>query len=787
MKLFVRFIAGLLGFALIIAGGGYVFFRASLPAVSGRIAVAGLGGAVEIVRDRRGVPNIFARSSDDAFFALGFVHAQDRLFQMEMMRLSGQGRLAEVAGRPFLDFDRFIRLLDFNGQVEASFAALSPGSRARLAAYAAGVNAFLAQRSGPLPPEFWIVDHRPAPWRPQDSLYWSKLMALQLTGNWRDELARAQIATRMSPVLAAQLWPEWPADVATRGLIELYRDLDLDRLAAALPLPLGPSQASNEWVLSGERTRSGKPLLANAPHLGLAAPGQWYLVRLEAPGLTLAGATAPGVPAVVLGHNRRIAWGLTTTNGDTSDLFIERLDPTDPNFYLTPDGSAAFTTRTETIKVRGEPDETFVARQSRHGVVLSDVNRAAGTIAAKDHVLALAWPGLSGADRTPDALFAINRANSWGEFVAALSDWQAPMQNIVYADIDGNIGSYSPALVPQRKSGDGWLPQPGWTGASDWVGFVPFADLPHAFNPAAGWIANANNRIAPANPAVFIGRDFDAPYRAERIAELIADTPKHDIASTMAIDRDSVSRFAREILSAAPAVAPRDDLSRRALDLLRRWDGSILRGRPEPLIFNAWMREMIVALIRHALGPDGDDLVRDRPQMIRAAFYDNSPFCDDPARQARETCADLAATALARAMATLAGQLGSDIERWQWGSVHYAAFRHPLLSRIPIVRDIVGFRIPTDGDYYTVNRGATRLSDKAQPFLHVHGAGYQAIYDLSNLDASQFMVVPGQSGNPLSRHWGDLAAEWAAGRFFAISGDKAELAKTADVLVLTPQ
>ncbi|HEX9462575.1 MAG TPA: penicillin acylase family protein, partial [Alphaproteobacteria bacterium] len=652
--------------------------------------------------------------------------------------------------------------------------------RGRLDVYAAGVNAFLATKPV-LPIEFLILRDSPDPWRPDDTLIWDRLMALQLAGNWRDELLRARLAPTLPPEFVAALWPNRPADTATTltNLASLYGALHLDRTLAALPPPLGPDRASNEWVVAGEHTVSGKPLLVNDPHLALNAPGTWYLARLDAPGLSVTGATAPGVPGVILGHNDRIAWGFTTTGADMYDVFIERVDPADPSRYLTPDGAQPFETRTETIKVRGQPDVQFTARSTRHGPVISDAMGDGAT----GEVLALAYPAVYREDTTPAALFEMNHARDWGSFVAALSAWHAPMQNMVYADVDGNIGFIAPGLLPRRKAGDGWLPRPGWTGEYDWEGFVPFAELPRAFNPVSGRIVNANNRVVGDNYPVFITRDWAGSHRAKRIYELLDATARHDRFTAEAMQADIVSTAARDVRERLGSVKSNDDASRRALALLTAWDGDMRRDRPEPLIFNAWMRELTLELLHDGGKYDLTNLLGERSNLVLNAMDGISPFCRDrPAG-----CAGVVSDSLQMALSDLSKRLSGDLAYWRWDSLHYAAFRHPVFERIPVLRDIFGFRVPTDGDFYTVNRAATSLSDAANPFADVHGPGYRAIYDLSNLDDSRFIAAPGQSGNPLSRHWGDMVEAWANGRDLAISDDPATYAAGSETLTLLPQ
>lgn len=772
-----------------LAASGYAYIRTSLPATSGRLQLPIFGAAVEVIRDRYGVPHIFAQSERDAFAALGFVHAQDRLAQMDIMRRTAEGRLSEVIGAVTLPHDRFVRTLGLRAQAEAALAAMSPEVRAVFDAYAAGVNAYLTSHDGAWPPEILFSGATPAPWEPVHSLLWGRLMSVQLAVNWRGELSRARLASRLTPAMLAELWPDHPSDAATtlaRHAAD-YRALDLDRLAATLPPPLGPAQASNEWVVSGARATTGKPLLANDPHLGLNAPGVWYLARIEAPGLSLAGATAPGAPLLVLGHNGALAWGFTTTNADTQDLYFERVVDGDPGRYETPSGPQQFAVRQETILVKDDRPVTLTVRATRHGVVISDLALATDAV-PPGYVLALADAAAEQPDRTADALFRMNRARNADEFVAALATWHSPVQNIVYADTAGRIGLYTAGRIPQRKSGDGWLPQPGWTGEFDWLDFIPFPDLPHAANPPSGRLINANNRVVPDDYPYFVGRDWDSPERAERIAERLAERAKHDVASMESVQADDVSLFARRLLPAMARVRANDARAREALARLANWDARIDRRRAEPLIFNTWVRRIAAGLLVRALGPAGADLQRDSPMLVRRAFDGTSEFCDDRATEAVESCADLVAVALSQTLDELTQTFGPDMGQWRWGDAHAAVFHHPFFSRVPFVAQWTAFRQPTDGDNFTVRRAASRAGDPANPFAHVHGQSLRAVYDLDDLRRSRFIIAPGQSGNPLSPHWGDLVPLWAHAGSLAISGDaEALLNAGASRLVLGPQ
>ena len=775
-----------LGAAL--AASGYAYIRTSLPTTSGRLELAVLGAPVEVFRDRYGVPHIFAQSERDAYATLGFVHAQDRLAQMDFMRRTAEGRLSEIIGAAALPHDRFVRTLGLRAQADAALAAMAPEVRAAFDAYAAGVNAYLTSHDGAWPPEILFNGASLAPWEPVHSLLWGRLMSVQLAVNWRGELSRARLAGRLTPAMLAELWPDHPPDAATtlaRHAADL-RSLALDRLAAALPQPLGPAQASNEWVVSGIRATSGKPLLANDPHLGLGAPGVWYLARIEAPGLSLAGATAPGVPLLVLGHNGALAWGFTTTNADTQDLFFERVVEGDPERYETPSGPQAFSTRREVIAVKGDDPVTLTVRSTRHGVVISDLALATDAV-PPGYVLALADAAAEQPDRTAEALYRMNRATGADEFVAALASWHAPVQNIVYADTSGRIGVYTAGRIPQRKSGDGWMPQPGWTGEFDWLDFIPFVELPHAADPKSGRLINANNRVVPDDYPYFVSRDWDSPERAERIAERLAERAKHDIASMESIQADDVSLFARRLLPAMARTRTNDARAREALAKLANWDARMDRGRAEPLLFNSWVRQTAADLLVRALGPAAADLLRETPILVRRAFDGTSEFCDDRATDVVESCADLVSAALSKTLDELTQTYGADMGKWRWGDAHAALFLHPFYSRVPVIAQWTAFRQPTDGDNFTVRRAASRAGDPANPFAHVHGQSLRAVYDLDDLSRSRFITAPGQSGNPLSPHWGDLVPLWAHAGSLALSGDaEALLNAGASRLVLEP-
>lgn len=769
-------LAVVVALAASVLGGGFFYLRSGLPRVAGEIAVPGLTSAVTVQRDGAGVPYITASSQSDAWFALGHVHAQDRLWQMDFQRRIGAGRLSEIMGAATVGYDRFMRTLGLYRVAEQNIAALSPEARGALDAYTAGVNAFIANRQGALPPEFILLRYAPEPWKPADSLVWGRMMALQLSDNMRHELLRARLARRLTPQQLVDLYPftqrrEAPATLAS-ALSEEIPGPDqplLDRLWAALPHDLLGVGASNEWVLDGAHSTTGKPILANDPHLRFGMPNLWYLARLQAPGLSLTGATIPGIPFFVLGHNGRIAWGLTTTHSDTQDVFVERVDPTDPERYMTPNGSAPFEVRTETIVVRGEAPVELKLRRTRHGPVVTDVLGGAREVAGSTgQELSLAFPGLMADDRTAEGLYRLNRAQDWKSFLEALADFHSPQQNFAYADTDGNIGFAVAGRTPTRKRGDGRLPAPGWSGEYDWTGFLPPEQMPRAFNPTSGIIVNANNKPGPDSVAAALGSDWDPTYRARRILDLLALEPRQSIEMTAAMQSDAVSLAARDLLGFLLQVEPHDDRGRRAIRQLRSWDGRMDRRRPEPLVFTAWLRELNRLLYADELGPLFPDYWGFRPDVVEMMLTQRREWCDDVSTPTRETCEDRVATALDRALAWIARRHGNNPGDWRWGDAHQARFSHPVLGNLWLVHRLSDLSLPSDGDAFTINRGLGAIGDDAEPFAHLHGAGFRAVYDLADLDNSRFMQATGQSGHPLSPHYADLGRRWRDGRSIRI-------------------
>lgn len=752
---------------LLLAGGGYLALRSSLPSTDGRIAVAGLHAEVTIARDADGIPTVTATDDEDAAFGLGYAHAQDRLFQMELQRRFGAGRLAELFGEAAVPIDTQMRVLGLYRAAEAAWPKLSPAVRRGIEAYDAGVNALLATRGLLLPPEFVLLRSKPEPWKPADTLVWGKLMDFQLGGNYRGELLRARMAQTVSADDLAFLYPDYPKDAPTTlaALTPLYRRLPLGPFYAALPEALGPHYASNNWVVDGAHSASGKPLLANDPHLAFNAPGFWYLARLKTPEREIAGATAAGTPLVIVGHNDKIAWGFTTTTADIEDLFIEKLDPSDPARYMTPEGSAAFATRQETITVRDAAAVSLTVRSTRHGPVVSDMLPA--RTFDPGYVVALSATFLDDSDLSAQAIWDIDRADDWPGFRDALKNLVGPPQNIVYADTGGTIGFIAAGRIPVRKNGEGWLPVPGWTGEYDWQGYVPFDELPQETNPASGHFVSANNKIVPDSYPHFISRDWDLPFRAERIEEMLAATPRQSPDASAEIQADTLSIMARRLVPLMTRIAPSTEMAREAVQRLQQWDFHMDADKVEPLLFTAWLRAFSRSVLTARLGDAAADYWDLRPAVMEAVLTQRRDWCEDRKQAARETsgrdaCGTRLAATLDQAIEELRKTYGDEMTLWQWGRAHIAYFPNAVFERVPLLRDWLRVTIPTPGGYDTVNRGPSLIRDEAHPYEQRFGAGLRIVTDMAAPAESRMMIAPGQSGNPLSGHYADLLPRWRA-------------------------
>lgn len=749
--------AGILLLLLGVLIGAALWFTVPRGDLTARIP--GLSAPVAITFDQDGIPRIKAATERDAVAALGYVHARDRMFQMELMRRGASGRVSEIAGPVTLGFDKTMRTLGARPRAVQDLETLPADTRDLLEAYASGVNARIAARGRFIAPEFLVLG-APEPWQPADSLLWGKTMGLWLSANWRTELSRLALTGKVPDSVINQLWP--PKSDAGRP--DAARDADTrhadaaEELLKALPwFPAPhtmPQSASNEWAVDGRHTASGAPLLAGDPHLNFGFPGIWYLVRIALPDRSLVGATGPGVPGVVIGHNGHIAWTFTTTGADVQDVFIET--PVGTDQYQTPDGPRPFVLRQERIKVRGKPDEVLIVRETRHGPVISDVQPVPGGA-----ILAVAMGHLQPKDTAAAGLTALNRARSVDGARAAAALITAPVQNLLVADRD-RIALFVTGRVPIRKAGDGSRPVPG-DGSHDWIGWAEADRMPAVIAPESGRLVNANERIAPPDFPVFLGRDWFGDWRARRIREMLDAGARFTPADFARMQADAVSVFARDmlpILLAVPMPAGADRLQ----GMLRDWDGTMAVDRPQPLIFNAWIAEFYRQALRAVgVAPEQGGPVTD---FVAHALRSPGPGGADQRNV-------LLRDSLVAAGKTLTERFGADPGAWTWGAAHIALFQHPVLRALPVLGTLTTVTIPSPGDDTTVNRGGVDGQMR-----NVHGAGFRGVYDLADLDRSLFMVTPGQSGNPLSRDARRFVTRWRDGETVTIPAEPAQVRAT---------
>lgn len=781
----------LLTILLVLGGAAWVMFG-SLPSYSGKAEIKSLTGHVKVYRDVYGVPHIFADTRADALRALGYLHASERFFQMEMQRRAGQGRLAEAVGPDMLGVDKFIRTLGLYHLAETGYAAMAPDSRRLFQAYADGVNSWMDTHTNSLPPEFFILGIHPDPWKPADSVVWGKLMALQLSHNYKLEILRAQLAGKLSSDQMKILFPGWanaPVTMEPRAARKADLDPSADDIQKKLSSITGLDHAaSNEWVISGSRTQSGKPILANDPHLSLEAPILWYLARIVTPEFSVKGATVPGLPVVLLGQNNNIAWGMTTTGSDVQDLFVETVDPNNHNNYMTPSGSTPFETRKEQISIKGAESVTMTIRRTRHGPVMSDIDPEMAKIAGSGKVISLAFTGLNENDRTAESLLRVNQAVNWKEFQEAFRLYESPPQNVVFADIKGDIGFINPGLVPIRKSGDGMMPVEGSSGTHDWKGTIPFEQWPRVYNPDAGFVFNANNALVSNNGGNYYGTDWEEPYRAMRIQQFFDITDQHTLDSSAHMQADHVSLVARQLLPVLLRMKfdtygenanPR---ATEAIDMLRDWDGTMDKNRPEPLIFEAWLYQMHKLLLVNQAH---------QPIVERGPFAANSMALildkKDNGWCRPDICDAYSRQAFVESLAWLTSLQGKNMKNWRWGAEHIALLQNKVFKHFPFLAKSTDLSVASNGDFYTLDRGGSFAPPDDQPFAREHGGGYRAIYDLANPDRSRFMITTGQSGHVFSPHYGDLVPLWNDVKSISLSGTEPELAaQNLPLLEFTP-
>ncbi len=831
-KRVLGFIALLL---LAVAAASAIYVYRAFPKLDGELQVKGLKAPVTVTRDASDVTHIRAQSPRDAWFSLGYVHAQERGWQLEFNRRVMHGELSEVFGSATLETDKLLLALGIMQAAERQWQSLPAEGRDAVQAYSNGINAFYAGSDQALQPEFHMLGVKPGgksgnPWSAQDSLGWSLMMALDLGGNWGNEMARLSAARVLKTDQLWQLFPPYPGEKPASGtdFSKLYADLGIYRsdfpiatktvaiparitgatalfdtkkasegvqLAAAMArdindwagnLGVVDGKGSNNWVVSGTHSSSGKPLLANDPHLGLSSPAIWYFAGLHAPGgkaadgsntaaIDVVGATLPGLPFVVLGRTNKVAWGFTNTAPDVQDLYLEQINPANPRQYRVPsEGAAArwedFKTREEVIQVKGQPDEHFTVRESRHGPVLSDAQKShASLIDTAKYVIALRWSALDADNQTLLAGLRANYAQSADEVIAAFSTYHSPMQNVVIADTAGHVAYKAVGKTPLRKPDNdimGIAPAPGWEPRYDWAGWVPYAQTPQADQSgidAKGWLATANQRITPPGYPFFMGQDWTVPYRHDRIDQLLAAKPLHDVDSMQKIQADQLSLSAVKLwpfLAQALRQGTPNPLTGAAAQAMQGFDGVMRADSAAPLIFAVWSEELTSGILGLKLG---DALFKSLygKRNFRAAIEDIMAR-NDTSWCGPEGCGAQSVAALDRALSRLKADHGADTSQWNWGRAHYALSAHKPFGNVPVLAKFFDVRSPVGGDTFTINVGQYWPNDEKTPFATRHAASMRAVYDLANLENSRFIYQTGQSGLVFSSRYRDMRDSWGA-------------------------
>ena len=768
--------------------------RRALPPVEGDLAVDGLEGPVEVVRDRWGVPHIYASSLHDVWFAQGFVMASERLFQIEFFSRAGTGRLSELFSELALPIDRYVRTIGWNRIGRRLGAEYDDLSLEMGAAFVAGSRAWV-ERMPEKPVEYHVLDADP--WMlPDDD--WptigaaaAAVVAWGLSRNWDHELLRAEIAERLGPEAMRELFPDLDTEAP---IIEAGKDGAPSRLAllrdAILP---PPGQGSNNWVVSGSRTATGKPLLANDPHLAVSWPSIWFECHLVAPGLDVAGVALPFSPGIVIGRNERIAWGFTNTEGDVQDLYLERLSDDGKSAEYN-GGWEPLTVHREEIAVRGrDAPEVLEVRESRHGPLITAYTVGIGDPTIVEGGIrrsyALRWVGAA-ASAQPSTLHGMNTASNWEEFRAAFRGWECPGQNAVYADIDGNIGYQMSGLYPVRRRGDGTVPVPGWTDEYEWDGWVPYDELPRAFNPEEGFLLTANNKVHGDDFPHLITHDFLPPFRARRVAELITREKRHTPETFARMQVDTVSLPAAEIVPILTALEPADDRQKQALALLADWDYDVATDSAPAAIYELWCEHIARKVLLPLLDEELFTHFHGRREWTNAFQYQFLPtllryptsrWFGGEGIEARDA---VLREALDGALEDLTGRLGEDMTAWRWGALHRIRFA----GRLAIIPDLAELftagELELGGDEQTVLQG---MYEPGLGFDIVVAPSWRQVIVLSDPDGSLGTNTTGQSGNPVSPHFNDHVELWGSGRLHPLPFSRRAVDDAAEAtLVLRP-
>jgi penicillin G amidase len=750
--------------------GLYFFVERSIPKTSGTNVLRTLTRDVEVIRDKQGVPHISAANEKDLFIAQGYVQAQDRLFQMDLSRRQASGRLSEVIGGNTVERDKFFRTLGLRRAAEVSYTAYPDETKQILEWYAEGVNAFMDEmkEDGSVPVEFMLLGYKPEKWTPIDSLTIGKYMAFDLGGHWQGQAFRYWALKNLREEKAFDLFPSYPED-ATEILSSIGNlTIDIEDSFAAAVIP-PEFNGSNNWVVSGEKTANGKPLLADDPHLSLGTPSIWYQMHLKAPELNVSGVIFAGIPGIILGHNEEIAWGVTNTGPDVQDLYIEQRHGQDPSLFKYNDNWEKATIIEEPIRVKGEEVIPYEVVITRHGPIISEFANQADDRQA----LSLRWTALDPSLEL-QAILNINKAGNWLEFETALEDFHTPTQNFVFAAKDGTIAYKANGKIPIRKKGDGLLPVPGWDPEYEWEGFIPFGELPSVVNPEKGFAATANNKVIDDSYPYHISHHWAQPYRYMRISQYLEENDDLTIEDMKKLQMDQVNLQASEFVPLFIEALKDKELTSeedQAIKLFQRWEYKDDKSEAAPLLFHFWMNTLSEEMFKNKIPPDMMKLFESRQmivdEMLRKARRGEVSSWFDPFGGYE----GYLQITLNKALEDLQAAYGPDMNEWQWGDYHKVYFEHPISSVSPILERFFNRKDP-------VSVGGSRVTVQAASYnkegLVNHGASWRFVIDVANLYEGYHIVGPGQAGHFKSKWYDDQIDAWVQGDYHRTSLSEVE-------------
>jgi len=799
-----KILIGIAGTILVIIvvgiGVAYYLVTKSFPKTSGSVAIQGINSEVRIYRDDYGVPHIFAASDHDGYFAVGYVHAQERLWQMELIRRAGMGRLSEILGEPALPADEMFRTLGLLRLAKRNAGLLDPEVRDALQAYADGINAFIELHKGKYPVEFDMLSIDPEPWTIEQSLVVSRLMAWELNfSRWNDILMGA-LAQRFGEDRAREVFPNWPAGAPfilphegkRKGASNLPRQLmEADQSYRKL-VGIGEySAGSNAWVLSGAKTVSGKPIVANDPHLALMAPGRWFELQLQTPGVDVAGPTIAGVPFVVIGRNERIAWGVTNAMMDDADYYIEEVDSVQyPTKYRFKNEWQPIVQYVDTIFVKDSLPVVYTSYWTRHGPI---VNRIEPDAQLSPQLISMRWTGEDPSDEAR-TFYRINRAKNWEDFKEALKSFGSPAQNFVYGDVDGNIGYYTGGRLPLRTVKSAIVPFAGNSDQFEWKGYVPFDKMPQRYNPPEGFIATANNKIVDDTYPYYISDNWEPPWRAMRISEVLKSQDKFTVEDVQHLQRDLVSIQARElvpvILKAFDSVQVSNEDVKTALTYFRTWNFEMKKEDVATTLFEDFFLRTLHNTLDDEFGGQLMalyDTLASVPMTVMTELLekDSSAWFDNITTKRIETKNEIIRQSLEEAVDDLKGLLGGELREWQWGRLHKIEFRHVFGANglLRPIFDVGPFTV--GGSHSTIWKGDYSLN---RPYANTVGPSTRQIFDLSDPDNTRAVTPPGQSGQIFYKHYSDQVQLWLLGEYRRMPMQRAVVERMcSDVFTLEPK